>query len=84
MVVRVLPDWFSDVDIKITSLIEEIARDYDIPLDFVMDSKAIHEAKETILNTLVKIDDDCRVEERNRLKEFSDSIRKAFIKEKKL
>jgi len=74
MVVIVLPKWYIDAEEKIKETILNIAIENEIPLNFVEDSKSIEDAKDTILNSLVRIDENVSVEERKRLKEFAKSI----------
>jgi len=43
----------------------------------VQDSKVIEDAKESILNALVRIDEKVNVEERKQLKKFAKAMKKA-------
>ena len=67
----ILPKWCEKAKKSIDENIIDIAIKNDIPLEFVEDSKTIDEAKSSIMNTLVNIDENCKVEERKRLKEFA-------------
>ena len=80
MVVIILPKWYEKAKKSIDENIINIAIKNDIPLDFVEDSKTIDEAKSSIMNTLVNIDENCKVEERERLKEFVEEMENTTTK----
>ena len=77
MVVIVLPGWYTKAEKKLQEVIDKIARENDIPLDFVEDSLTIENSQKSILHSLVNIDENCRVEERERLKKFAKEMKGA-------
>ena len=71
MVVIILPKWYIKAEKDLEETIFKIASKNDIPINFVEDSKSIDDAKNTILNSLVRIDESVDIEERKRLKDFA-------------
>ena len=76
----VLPDWTMELEEKLDKVIKDIAAKNHIDLMMIDDSKAIDEAKSSIMHALLRLYDDYKVEERIRLEEFVKDINVKDIK----
>ena len=72
---RVLPDWYTKGKSRFKDLIYKIALEQHLPIDFIEDSKTIEDSISSILMRLVALDERVDLEDRERLKEFAESIR---------
>ncbi len=69
-----MPEWYTEAEEEIKKTIHKIVTKNFIDYHYVLDSKGIEEGKRLILQTLVNIWEDVKVEERERLQKFAKSI----------
>ncbi len=80
---RVLPEWSMELENKLDKVIKDLAVKNQIDIMMVDDSKAIADAKSSILHALLRLYDYYDVENSERLREFEKDMKKAEKQKKK-
>ena len=75
----VLPDWVTELEDKLDKVIKDLAVKKHIDITRIDDSQTIKNAKESISNVLVDLYWHYKVDERKRLEEFEESMKKENV-----